>query len=339
MFLNGVAECKVAIERMTALDAIDFMCAVAGNVFRDRHRQFLSAAFNIFTPIIDDRNGAGKEVKEAEELCQLGIELAKEGGFDKVTWDGAKPNQFPSLPILSRGAEPDLKHAFWLRTAHKAHLEGLTTYVSAGLEPQHMPLAVYAGLDGVGIGVKLHFFDRDSGRTGDFDPTVMNAVLDTARRAQETTLGRAAKMLVRLARLKYEGVLAGADDERRERLLGALVKFDPPRALPENAPDAEKKRLIDDLIRLGRESDAATQAEKILGESAHLTEAHFPDDHPLASPLWGQVRRLEQRVAGPTRGLESPGDRQQLRARLARLRGELAQSDHLALGEFPPGGD
>ena len=209
MYLNGVAECKIAIERMTAADAVDFMRAVAGNVFRDRYRQYLSAAFNIFRPIYDDFSKPDRAVvvDDPRLVCQLGIKLAAAGGFDKVTWDGAHPTRFPSLPILARWEEPLLDHEFWVRMVHEAHLHGLTTYVSAGLEPQHMPRAVYAALDGVGIGVKLHYFDKPTKRTGDFDPEVMTEVLDTARKAQATTLGRAAKILARLGRMKYEGIL------------------------------------------------------------------------------------------------------------------------------------
>ena len=55
MFMNGFTDCKIAMERMTVTEAIKFMRCVVGNVIRDSNTQYLSAAFNINTPIVDDR--------------------------------------------------------------------------------------------------------------------------------------------------------------------------------------------------------------------------------------------------------------------------------------------
>ncbi len=51
MFTNGIADAKIAIEKMTVEQSIDFMRGVVGNTLRDPARQFFSAAFNLFTPI------------------------------------------------------------------------------------------------------------------------------------------------------------------------------------------------------------------------------------------------------------------------------------------------
>ena len=45
---------------------------------------------------MDDRNGGSRVVVGRKELGLLGIELVKEGGFDKVTWDGSA-DTYPSV--------------------------------------------------------------------------------------------------------------------------------------------------------------------------------------------------------------------------------------------------
>jgi ABC-type phosphate/phosphonate transport system substrate-binding protein len=106
MFMNGYADAKIAIERMTVTESVIFMKALVSNVIRDRQRQYLSAAFNINTPFQDDRsetlaynNGVAATITDRIDLCRIGILIAKQAGFDKVTWDGAS-NEVPSKPIL-----------------------------------------------------------------------------------------------------------------------------------------------------------------------------------------------------------------------------------------------
>ena len=60
------------------------------------HRQFFSAAFNLFTPIKVDSKTT---VTDKLEIARLAIQIAKEGGFEKVTWDGAEDGKVPSDPI------------------------------------------------------------------------------------------------------------------------------------------------------------------------------------------------------------------------------------------------
>ena len=59
-------------------------------------RQFFSAAFNLFTPIKVDSKTT---VTDKLEIARLAIQIAKEGGFEKVTWDGAEDGKVPSDPI------------------------------------------------------------------------------------------------------------------------------------------------------------------------------------------------------------------------------------------------
>lgn len=56
LFTSGLAECKLSIESMTAIQAITFMRSMAAATQFDRTSQVLSAAFNINTLIVDDRS-------------------------------------------------------------------------------------------------------------------------------------------------------------------------------------------------------------------------------------------------------------------------------------------
>ncbi|THV40220.1 zinc-binding dehydrogenase [Glycomyces buryatensis] len=138
LFGDGLTECKLAIERMTATEAVEFMSAIVGNVRRDRHRQVLSAAFNLNTPILDDRvetlraNGGRPQLAaDRYSIGLLGIELAAAGGFDKVTWDGTA-DTYPSRCVIEQLA---FEQAVAL--VHRAHEAGLLTYFSAGFRFVH----------------------------------------------------------------------------------------------------------------------------------------------------------------------------------------------------------
>jgi hypothetical protein len=267
MFVNGVVDCKIGIERMTARQAVRFMRAVVGNVFRDPRRQYLSAAFNIHTPILDDREATvqanGNKPRQIDPdkpedlrlLCLLAIELVAEGGFDKVTWDGSDSRHFPSVPVLEQ-----VPHEFIVELVHRAHERGLTTYVSAGLEARHMPQAVAAGLDGVGIGIKLHYIDTEKRRIGELRAEEIQGVLEAARAAEAGLLGRGAKLLARLDRLAFEKCLAAPVDARRKDLLGAMQKRD----------EQGVSKLLDELSGY----------------------AKLPDDEDGMHPLVAQTRRL-----------------------------------------------
>lgn len=103
-FQLGAAETKVAMDTLTASEAIAYMRALSGHVLRN-HKQILSAAFNLNTPLVDDLAEADAEgnhpvITDNIEIGRRGIELAALGGFDKVTFDGAA-DSYPSECILS----------------------------------------------------------------------------------------------------------------------------------------------------------------------------------------------------------------------------------------------
>jgi len=121
---------------------------------------FLSAAFRINFPIVDDRpetvaaHGGPVTVTERMDVARLGVKLARDGGFDKVAWDGSS-NVVPSIPILEQLALGD-----WVELAHLAHEAGLECYVSAGCVARHMRDATLAAIDGVGVGNQPALYRR-----------------------------------------------------------------------------------------------------------------------------------------------------------------------------------
>lgn len=228
MFVNGIADCKIAIERMTGPQAIRFMRAVAGNVLRDRDRQTLSAAFNVNTPL--------DGLRDRFEIAKKGVELARAGGFDKIAWDGAS-NEVPSKPLVEQ-----ITHAELVDLVHFAHENGLETYVSAGMLAEHMKNAVHAGVDGVGIGTSMHYVDPQTKLMGALKPDAIAAALRVRDQAAAQPLGRAAAMLARLDQMSFEGSLLPDEDAARAALHRAL------RAQDERA----SLDVMKDLVRVER---------------------------------------------------------------------------------------
>lgn len=226
-FMNGIADCKIGMERMTATEAIKFMRYVVGNVLRDRSRQYLAAAFNINTPIIDDRPETLELNSESPvmltnrmEIARLAIELTKQGGFERVTWDGAS-NEVPSVPILGQ-----LSHEQVAMLVHEAHKRGLQTYISAGLQPCHMRDAVLTGVDGVGIGTSLHYIDPETKLMGALKPEAILEALRIRDEAEASIKGKAAILLARLDRMLFEGSLPEEDEPHRASLYEAVLAGD-----------------------------------------------------------------------------------------------------------------
>ena len=135
---------------MTESQAIDYLKAVKANVIRDEGVQYLSAAFNIHTPIFSDIS-YNRVLREPAEIAGLGISIARNGGFDKVTWyvpvariflicrDGAS-TKVPSVPIVKT-----LEHETLTRLVSAAHCLGLITYISAGVTKDQIKDVVYSG--------------------------------------------------------------------------------------------------------------------------------------------------------------------------------------------------
>lgn len=227
MFQLGVSECKVAMERMTAAQIVEFMRCLRSNVLRHAPTQYLSAAFNLNTPLIDDRKGSDRLVAERREIGLLGVELAKAGGFDKVTWDGSA-DTYPSVPVMEQ-----ISHATAVEIVHRAHENGLLTYFSAGFRFAQIPAAVYTGVDGVGIGGAqiLRYMDPETGYHGPFQPENIPRILAIRDEAERSYLGRAAAHLARLDWLHAQGRLDEEGEQMRGELFEALVRADPERLL------------------------------------------------------------------------------------------------------------
>jgi hypothetical protein len=224
MFVNGIADCKIAIERMTAAQAVRFMRAVSGNVLRDPDRQTLSAAFNLNTPIDVVENGVRSVIRGRFEIGKKGIELARAGGFEKVTWDGAS-SEVPSKPLVEQ-----ITHEELTDLVHFAHENGLETYISAGMVAEHMRNAVFAGIDGVGIGTSMHYVDPKTKLMGALKPEAIRAALAVRDEAAAHPLGRAAKALARVDQMHFEGSLLPAEESERARLHEAVRSKDEAKA-------------------------------------------------------------------------------------------------------------
>jgi hypothetical protein len=202
------------------------MRGVVGNIFRTQGKQTLAAAFNLNTPYYDDLYHTCKDRKDCYvltdpyEIAQTAIKVAVDGGFDRVTWDGAS-NQIPSKPIIDQ-----LSHEQFVTLVHTAHENGLQTYFSAGLEPEHVERCVYTSVDGLGIGTSLHFIDPETKLIGAFNPDKIKAVLDARNKAEATIKGKGALLLAKLDRLYFENLLTDAEDKKRKSLFDAICKQD-----------------------------------------------------------------------------------------------------------------
>jgi hypothetical protein len=229
LFADGITECKLAIERMTATEAVEFMGSIVGNVRRNRHRQVLSAAFNLNTPLVDDRSetmrangGRPLLVQDRFAIGSLGIELAAAAGFDKVTWDGTA-DTYPSRCVIEQLA---FEQAVTL--VHRAHEAGLLTYFSAGFRFGHLADITWTGTDGVGVGGAqiLRFMDKKTGHHGPFKPENIAEILRHRDAAAEAVLGRGAVALARLDQMFFEKSITVELDAAREELFLAQALRD-----------------------------------------------------------------------------------------------------------------
>jgi len=222
MFKNGVADAKIAIEKMNDVEAIEFMNGVVANTLRDPNRQYFAAAFNLYTdfPIKD-----GKTLTDKMDLARNAIRIAVEGHFEKVTWDGATGRK-PSFPILGTGEVGDTSNATLefedlVDLVHEAHEHGLITYISAGMKTQQVANAVYTGVDGIGIGTSLHYVNAEN-EIGAFKPEYIKEILQVRNTAADTSRGKAAACLARLDYKYFECSLDMSVDAVRLDLLTAV---------------------------------------------------------------------------------------------------------------------
>lgn len=98
------------------------------------------------------------------DIALRAIEVVLQGGFNKVTVDGAS-DIYPSVPLTEQlGTQQTLEFV------HAAHSVGLTTYISAGFKNDNLPAAIYTGVDGIGIGGAqiLRYMDNETGAQGGY---------------------------------------------------------------------------------------------------------------------------------------------------------------------------
>ncbi|KAL5005514.1 hypothetical protein ScPMuIL_018970 [Solemya velum] len=230
-FQHGAAECKVAMEGLSTSQAVKYMHALRAQVQRKR-KQFLSAAWNLNQVIVDDYYSDGEpiELKQRMEIATRAIEITAIGGFDKLTWDGAS-DTYPSKCIMY---QLNLEEA--LTIVHEAHIRGLVTYFSAGFKFPEIKLAVYAGVDGIGIGGAqvLRYMDGETGMHGPFMEENIPIIMASRNQAAASVRGRGVHLLARLDTMFFEGSISENQDVLRLALFEALK-------------EANEER-IDDLI-------------------------------------------------------------------------------------------
>lgn len=194
------------------------------------------------------------------DIAMRAVEITSIGGFDKVTWDGAS-DTYPSKCIMYQ-----LSHQEALTIVHEAHLKGLVTYFSAGFKFNEIRHAVYAGVDGVGIGGAqvLRYMDSSSGMHGPYTEENIPRILANRDEAARSCRGRGVHLLARLDTMYFEGSLSREEDALRQKLFAALLAID----------EAETEAL---LLRLASvEALPAEGGQPHLHRARRLVEAERP---------------------------------------------------------------
>ncbi|XP_050405074.2 uncharacterized protein LOC126820931 [Patella vulgata] len=222
-FARGGAECKVAMEGLTTSEAVRYMRALRCHVHRNRFSQFMSAAWNLNQTITDDFEKETPVVlTKRMDIARRAIEITCIGGFDKVTWDGAS-DTYPSKCIMYQ-----LTFEEALTIVHEAHLRGLVTYMSAGFKFDEIKHAVFAGVDGIGIGGAqvLRYMDHGTGMHGPYMEENIPRILSERDTAAKTIRGRGVALLAKMDTMFFEGSLTNEEDRVRHDLFAALLKID-----------------------------------------------------------------------------------------------------------------
>ncbi|OWF39018.1 uncharacterized protein LOC110465559 [Mizuhopecten yessoensis] len=258
-FYQGAAECKVSMEGLSTSQAVHYMQALRGQVQRNR-KQFLSAAWNLNQVIKDDYDQCSVcSLKERMAIAIRAIEITSIGGFDKITWDGAS-DTYPSKCIMYQ-----LTFEEALTIVHEAHIRGLVTYFSAGFKFNEIKYAVYAGVDGIGIGGAqvLRFMDGQTGMHGPYTEENIPRILESRNEAANSTRGRGVKLLARLDTMYFEGSITKEHDSLREQLFIAVKSVDESRLVQlleqlkevVNMPNEENSPMIGRARRLVNSTD------------------------------------------------------------------------------------
>ena len=105
---------------------------------------------------------------------------------------------------------------------------GLLTYFSSGFKFKEIELAVFAGVDGVGIGGAqvLRFMDRASGMHGPYMEENLSRILSARDEAAASVRGRGVFVLARLDTMFFEGSITREENIKRTQLFDALKHKD-----------------------------------------------------------------------------------------------------------------
>lgn len=218
-FSLGVTECKVSVENMTAKESIKFLRTL-DDITVKRSYQIISAAFCINENITNDLGDTVEIISAPFEVGLLGIKIVNQSGLKKIAWDGTA-DEYPSRCIIEQ-----LGFKSALRLVHEAHQLGLLTYFSAGFRFNHIESAVYAGVDGIGIGGAqiLRYMDNQTGNHGPFISGNIQKILATRNLAESTVIGRSARFLSYLDSLYNRGQCISNCNELRVNLFDMLLQ-------------------------------------------------------------------------------------------------------------------
>lgn len=260
-FFMGAAEVKISMEGLSTSQAVRYMHSLRAQVQRSRV-QYLSAAWNLNQEVTDDFELADSPVKLTErmDIALKAVAITALGGFDKVTWDGAS-DTYPSKCIMYQ-----LSFEEALTIVHEAHLKGMLTYFSAGFKFDEIQHAVYAGVDGIGIGGAqvLRFMDKETGMHGPYMEENIPRILARRDEAARSLKGRGVNLLVRLDTMYFEGSISRSQEYLRQKLFKALIQSD-------SEETEELLKQLSDVASLPREGNTP-----LLYRAKRLVEAEKP---------------------------------------------------------------
>ncbi|KAI0364629.1 hypothetical protein BV20DRAFT_826352 [Pilatotrama ljubarskyi] len=313
----GAAECKISMDDLTTSQMLKYMRALA-TVPRKR-LQYLSAAFNINPAsgsITDDAvEGGPVRLSTPLEIGRRGIQLAAQGGFDKVTFDGAA-DAYPSVPVIKQ-----FSFAEALELVHEAHSVGLTTYMSAGFTFKNIKDAIYTGVDGIGLGGAqiLRYMDKNTGMHGPYTEENIDRIKVEREDAEKSVRGRGALLLARLDQMHFEGSLTEDEAAIRIPLYHALLKQDVPeveRILKDEPAAAKVLAIFHDgempyvgrarrilrsespVLRKGAADDATwTKFARMLQEKVAAKDEEGLQEQ-YREPLWTRIRAGYRKAIG-----------------------------------------
>jgi hypothetical protein len=306
MFALGVADCKIAMDNLSCTQAITFMWGIAGNVIRDPHTQRLSGAFNLNTPLLDDRDQSHKPVRRTKktEIARLAIELVAKGHFDKVAWDGAGRGE--SRAIIGQLSELEL-----FELVHEAHRQGLETYISAGMDAKEMISAVRVGVGGVGIGTRLHERADGTMAIGRLDGDLVRKVLVNRDKEAKQVAGRAANCMARFDWLYAEAStrpeLREVYDRLEDLASGLHLKLRGYLAITDMAERNHMEQELERVVTSGEQAlgRLRQQGHQLVGGNAsllvagrvtHQAKAHKQYLHPALEKAARIVATYQQKI-------------------------------------------